>query len=65
MPAKKKTRSDGTGTIAAQIVIHRGADMTARGRRQIAGWIRREATFFERHADQMATRFVSSWRYGG
>jgi hypothetical protein len=49
--------------IAARIVIHHGADMSAHGRRKIVSWMRREAAFLERHADQMATTYTARWMY--
>jgi hypothetical protein len=49
--------------VAAKVTIHRGADMTKRGKRQIANWLRRQADFLESHGDQMANRFTASWRY--
>ena len=51
------------GREAARVVIVRGGDMSAGGRRRIAGWLRRQATFLERHADQMAPRYSARWLY--
>lgn len=49
--------------IAATVIIRRGADMTKRGRKQIAGWLRRQAAFLENHGDRMASRYIGTWRY--
>lgn len=61
----KKTakRDDGYGKEAARVVILRGSDMTLRGRRQIAAWLRRQAKFLERHGDELAPRFTARWLY--
>lgn len=65
MPAKKVTkRDDGFGREAARVVILRGSDMTPRGRREIAAWLRRQAKFLENHGDEMASRFTARWLYG-
>ena len=59
-----KTKDDSNGEkVAAKVVIHRGGEMTKRGRKQIANWLRRQAAFLESHGDQMANRFTASWRY--
>lgn len=59
-----KTKDDSNGEkVAAKVIIHRGSDMTKRGRKQIANWLRRQAAFLESHGDQMANRFTASWRY--
>jgi hypothetical protein len=51
------------GKIAASLKIKDGARMTASGRRRIAAWMRRQATFLEKHADKMAKTYTASWRY--
>lgn len=65
MPTKKiSERRDSNGEkVAAKVVIYRGAEMTAKGRRQIAGWLRRQADFLEKKADRMANQFTATWRY--
>jgi len=49
--------------LAASLKIKDGPRMTASGRRRIAAWLRREAKFLEKHADQMAKTYTASWRY--
>jgi hypothetical protein len=64
MKAKIKAKDDSNGEkVAAKVVIHRGGEMTKRGRRQIANWLRRQARFLESHGDELAPRFTASWRY--
>lgn len=61
---KIKSRDDSRGDkVAASLSILRGAEMTTKGRKQIAGWLRRQADFLEKKGDQMATRFTARWRY--
>jgi hypothetical protein len=63
---KIKAKDDSNGEkVAAKVIIHRGSEMTRRGKKQIANWLRRQAAFLEDHADQMADRFTASWRYTG
>ena len=39
-----KTKDDSSGEkVAAKIVIYRGSEMTKRGKKQIANWLRRQA----------------------
>ena len=65
MADKISGRRDSKGTKeAARIVIVRGAEFTPSGRRRIAQWLRREATFLEKHADRMASRYTARWMYG-
>jgi len=55
VPKKIRGRTDCNGqTLAASVTIIRGAEFNASGRRRIAGWLRREARFLEKHADRMA-----------
>lgn len=65
MPKQKisERRHSNGEKVAAKVIIHRGSDMTLRGRKQIAGWLRRQADFLEKKADQMADRFTATWRY--
>ncbi len=64
MKTSIKTKDDSNGEkVAAKVTIHRGSEMTKRGRRQIANWLRRQAAFLESHGDEMANRFTASWRY--
>lgn len=58
------SRDDSRGDkIAATVVIKDGALMHAKGKKQIAAWLRRTATFLEKHNDEMAPRFTARWWY--
>jgi hypothetical protein len=48
---------------AAIVTIKDAAKMSPRGRRQIAAWLRRQAGFLERNADQLASRFTARYLY--
>ncbi len=49
--------------IAATVVIHRPADMTDKGRRDIAKWLRRFGAFLTRRGNDMAPRFRARFMY--
>lgn len=57
--AKKKFK----GKTAAIVTLMQPAKMTAKGRRQIANWLRSRAKLLEKHADLMAGRFTSRYIY--
>ncbi len=57
MTAKRKDEA------AAIVTIRRPSEMTARGRKDIAAWLRRQARFLETHAHQMADRFTARYMY--
>ena len=48
---------------AAIFTIKRPADMTLRGRKQIAKWLRRQADFLEEAGDEMSDRFRARYMY--
>lgn len=48
---------------AAIVTIRRASDMTPKGRKEVARWLRRQALFFERHADQLSPRFTARYLY--
>lgn len=52
-----------TEKSAAIITIHDAPNMTAKGRRQIAAWMRRQADFLEGHGKLLAKRFTARYRY--
>ena len=49
--------------VAAIVTIKDAPKMTAKGRRQIAGWLRSRAALLEKHADLMASRFTARYIY--
>lgn len=49
--------------VAASVHVYRGADMTKRGRRSIAAWIRRQATFLEHHGQELAPSYRARYLY--
>jgi FixJ family two-component response regulator len=48
---------------AATVTIHRANDMTKKGRKAVAAWLRRQAEFLEQHGDQLAQRFTARYLY--
>lgn len=50
---------------AATLTIHRAADMTAKGRKEIAAWLRKQATNLVWHGSNYTKRFTASYRYEG
>ena len=48
---------------AAIVTIYQPADMTAKGRRAVAAWLRRQATLLERHSKQLSRRFTTRYLY--
>jgi hypothetical protein len=48
---------------AASLVIHDAANMHRKGRKAIANWLRRQAGFLDKHADQLSKRYRASYRY--
>ncbi|WP_165435410.1 hypothetical protein [Bradyrhizobium sp. Leo121] len=55
--AKKQPKS------AATVVIRDASDMTERGRREVALWLRRQARFLEKHADSLSRRYRARYLY--
>lgn len=54
---KRKTKS------AATITIHDAPNMTKRGRRSIAAWMRKQAAFLETGGDKLSKRFTARYLY--
>ncbi len=48
---------------AAILTIHRAPAMSKRGRKAIAAWLRRQAGFLERNADELSNRFTARYLY--
>lgn len=48
---------------AAIVTIHRAADMTKPGRRQIATWLKRTAASLIKEGDKYARRFTARYYY--
>ena len=48
---------------AAIITMHRAGEMTKRGRRDIAAWLRRHAAHLERHGGKYSRRFTGRFLY--
>jgi hypothetical protein len=48
---------------AAILTIFDAAKMSAKGRRQIAAWLKRQAAFLEKHAKELAPRFRARYLY--
>lgn len=48
---------------AAIVTIHRAANMTPRGRRLVANWLRNTAKLLEDHGKEFSTRFTGRYLY--
>lgn len=48
---------------AATVTIHRAPDMTRRGRKNIANWLRRQANFLEFDYAELSRRYTARWQY--
>lgn len=48
---------------AAIVTVIQPGRMTPQGRKDIARWIRRQASLLERHADKLGRRFVARYLY--
>jgi len=57
MPTERKEKS------AAIITIHDAPNMTRRGRKHIAAWLRRQAEFLEQDGDKFSKRFTARYLY--
>lgn len=61
---KVKTRNDSNGSkVAATVVLHHASDFSPAGKRKIVAWLRREATFLEKHNDRLSSTYTARWRY--
>lgn len=56
-----KTTSDET---VATLTIHRAGDMTGRGRKEVAAWLRRQADALEADGERYAMRFRAAYKIG-
>lgn len=48
---------------AAIVTIKDASRMNKRGRKAIAAWLRRQATFLEAYGPQLSTRFTARYLY--
>jgi len=48
---------------AAIVTIKDAPTMSPRVRRAIAAWLRRQATFLERHSKELASRYTARYLY--
>lgn len=48
---------------AAVVTVFRADEMTPRGRRQIAAWMRRQASMLEKEGKNYAKRFTGRYLY--
>ena len=51
--------------VAASIHIKKASDMTKRGRKSIANWLRQNAEYLENHGKEYATNFRARYFYKG
>jgi hypothetical protein len=52
------------GSKAAAIVtIHKAANMTPEGKREIAAWLKKQAGFLLKNADKMSLRYTARYLY--
>lgn len=52
-----------TEKSAAILTIHDAANMSAKGRRDVVAWLKRQAGFLETHSKQLAKRFTARYIY--
>jgi hypothetical protein len=57
--SKKQT----TEKSAAVVTIHRADEMTPEGRKEVAAWLRRQASFLTKDGDKLAKRFTARYLY--
>lgn len=48
---------------AAIVTIKDAQDMTPEGRKDIARWLRRQAAFLEKHAEELSNRYTARYLY--
>lgn len=48
---------------AAIVTIKEADKMTAKGRKAIAAWLRRQAAFLEKHGNEYSARFTARYLY--
>ena len=48
---------------AAVVTIRDAADMTPKGRKEVARWLRRQAAFLEKYSEQLSSRFTARYLY--
>lgn len=48
---------------AAVITVRQAKDMTKKGRKQIADWMRKQAAFLEENGDCFSDRFTARYLY--
>ncbi len=48
---------------AAHVIINKPFEMTNKGRKQIAKWLRQTADFLESDGDNMSKRFTARYMY--
>jgi hypothetical protein len=48
---------------AAVVTIHRAGEMSPRGRRRIAAWLRRQAGFLEKYPNELSSRYTARYIY--
>ena len=51
--------------VAAYITVRRAADMTKRGRKRVADWLRKAADDLEKSGHEYSARFVTRYWYKG
>jgi hypothetical protein len=60
---ERKARAKATSATAAIITINKPAQMTLRGRRAIARWMRSRADDLETEGDKLGAKFVARFCY--
>lgn len=48
---------------AAIVTIFHASDMTSKGKREVAAWLRRQAKLLEQHAKELAGRYTARYLY--
>ena len=63
MEIQESTLNKSKKQSAATVTIRRAGEMTPRGRKDIAIWLRHVASAVIKHGPNMAKRFTASYRY--
>ena len=60
-PFKRQEETRTRSKTIATIVVHRAADMTPAGRKEIADWLRRQVAFIETEGEKCSSRFTARY----
>lgn len=61
---KNISKLGSTEKVAATLTVHRVADMTKKGRKEVSNWLRRLADDIQEHPESFAKTFRARYLYG-